>query len=573
VALAAAWVAIAATALAASSCHRVPRTAPGTERTPTAAAPSPFPAPSPAPPPPRGRVVSVVYSSNLLGRYENCGCPVHPLGGVARRATQVDRARAESDALLVVDAGDLLTTEAPAARAPPGDRAAPSASEIERRARLLAAAFARTGTSALLPGERDLAIGLPLLRRIARDARLPLVASNLYDASGKLLFDPDRVVDGAGLRVGIFGVAAPPTAGDAYAFRAAGIDARDPVAAARAEVASLRGRGARVIVALVHVGAMAESRRLIAAVPGIDWAVLGHSGMQLEMPEDVGGTRMLEALREGKELGRLDLHVVDGSTAFIDRGERAQIETILADHRRQLTEYDHRLGETDPESLRDYYANRRQQIEAAIARESALLERRPARITGSWFENRIIPLDADTPDQVGVAVLVAAYDRESARLAAAGKPAGVGERVRPAPPPAPAATYVGSAACGACHGPELGFWKASKHGRALMALARVGRDRDPACVGCHVTGYLGAGGPADPPAARAAFAGVGCESCHGPGSAHVAAARAKTPDRSMAAAVGEAVCLGCHTPDQTGGDFDFGVFRRAVLGPGHGAPL
>ena len=255
-ALAAAWVAIAATALAASSCHRVPRTAPGTERTPTAAAPSPFPAPSPAPPPPRGRVVSVVYSSNLLGRYENCGCPVHPLGGVARRATQVDRARAESNALLVVDAGDLLTTEAPAARAPPGDRAAPSASEIERRARLLAAAFARTGTSALLPGERDLAIGLPLLRRIARDARLPLVASNLYDASGKLLFDPDRVVDGAGLRVKIFGVAAPPTAGDAYAFRAAGIDARDPVAAARAEVASLRGRGARVIVALVHVGAM-----------------------------------------------------------------------------------------------------------------------------------------------------------------------------------------------------------------------------------------------------------------------------------------------------------------------------
>jgi hypothetical protein len=148
----------------------------------------------------------------------------------------------------------------------------------------------------------------------------------------------------------------------------------------------------------------------------------------------------------------------------------------------------------------------------------------------------------------------------------------LGELVHPAPPPAPAATFVGSAACGTCHAPALAFWKASKHGRAFTALARVGRDRDPTCVGCHVTGYLGPGGPGDPAAARA-FAGVGCESCHGPGSAHVEAARAKTPDRRMAAAVGEPVCRGCHTPDQTGGDFDFAVFRRAVLGPGHGAPL
>ena len=64
---------------------------------------------------------------------------------------------------------------------------------------------------------------------------------------------------------------------------------------------------------------------------------------------------MLEAMINGKHLGRLDLHVVRNSLAFVDRGERAMVETMLADHRRQLTDYDKRLGETDPAAMRDYY--------------------------------------------------------------------------------------------------------------------------------------------------------------------------------------------------------------------------
>src|SRR5439155_15117236 len=51
-----------------------------------------------APQPPRGKAVAVLYGSDLLAAYETCGCPVHPMGGLARRATQIDRARAASDA-------------------------------------------------------------------------------------------------------------------------------------------------------------------------------------------------------------------------------------------------------------------------------------------------------------------------------------------------------------------------------------------------------------------------------------------------------------------------------------------
>ena len=533
--------------VAAAACRRAPshEHAPGAQPAPGAPG-----AAVPAPPPPRGKQITLLYSSNGDGDYEQCGCPVHPLGGVARRATVIDRARAEADAALVLEGGDLFLPQ-------PG-------------------AF---GTTAFVPGERDLALGVPLLRRLAKQAGLPLIAANLYGPDGKRLFDADRIVDAAGVKVGVFGVTAPPTPDDAAALKAAGIEARDPVAAARDEVAGLRARGAKIVVALVHLGDRNANRAFLGAVPGIDWAVLGHSGMNLQTPEKAGGARMLEAMIQGKHVGRLDLHVVGDKLAFTDRGERAEIETILADHRRQLTEYDRRLGETDPATMRNYYEQRRREIGQAIERESALLQTMPAAISGSWFENRLIPLDATTPDQPGVAILVDAYNKESVKRAAAGKPVGLGtEPTRPNPAAAnPAASpttapagpsYLGTAACGACHAPALAQWKTTKHARALSALTRIGRDKDPACVGCHVTGYLQPGGPADIATARQNFANVGCEACHGGGKAHLEAADKK---KSTARVVPEAICRGCHTADVTNGEFDYQKFVQAIVGPGHGS--
>jgi 2',3'-cyclic-nucleotide 2'-phosphodiesterase (5'-nucleotidase family) len=350
-------------------------------------------------PPQRGKEIALLYSSNLLGAYAPCACTL-PQGGIARRATLIARARAEADAVLFVDAGDLLE--------PSSDAEAGKPVDAERRARLLATAATRGGLTAFTPGERDLALGLPMLRRVAAATGLPIVSANLYGSGGERLFETDRLVEAAGVRVGIFGVSAPPSPADAARWRAAGIEARDPADAAREAVRSLRARGASVVVALVHVGAPAESRRLVAAVDGIDWVVLGHSGLNLEAPEKVGGARMLEAMSEGKNLGRLDLHLVGGSLAFADRAERGEIAGILADHRRQLTESDRPLGDTDPAALLEYRDSRRLQLQRAIDRESALLARLPEAISGSWFENRIFALNPEIPDDAGLAKLVEA---------------------------------------------------------------------------------------------------------------------------------------------------------------------
>ena len=344
---------------------------------------------------PRGREIALFYSSNLQGKYLPCHCAVEPLGGLPRRATVIGRARAEAEATLVVDAGDLFLPEGTTA-------------DTGRQARLLAAGVAAAGIDAFTPGEGDLAIGVPLLKKLTAAFKIPVVSANLYGRDGQRLFAADRLIDAAGTRIGLFGVTAPPTAADANRWRADGIVARDPADAAREAVASLRARGAAIVVALVHGGLPAQNRALVREIPGLDWAVLGHSALNLERPEKTGGAFMLEAMSEGKNLGRLDLHLVDGTT-FADRGARAELGAILADHRRQLESQPPSVGGLDPASLEDYYRQRRQQLQAAVAREAAALAALPTIITGSWFDNRIIPLDRNVPDDPAVGSLVRDY--------------------------------------------------------------------------------------------------------------------------------------------------------------------
>ncbi len=91
--------------------------------------------------------------------------------------------------------------------------------------------------------------------------------------------------------------------------------------------------------------------------------------------------------------------------------------------------------------------------------------------------------------------------------------------------------YTGTKGCD-CHKPEISDWRSSAHGRAFESL-RPGKKReekikakldpekdyttDEKCINCHVTGYKEEGGFKEM-RLNPSMAGVGCESCHGPGS-------------------------------------------------------
>jgi peroxiredoxin len=136
-----------------------------------------------------------------------------------------------------------------------------------------------------------------------------------------------------------------------------------------------------------------------------------------------------------------------------------------------------------------------------------------------------------------------------------------------------AAAYVGSDACQSCHADEHVAWKAHPHAKALDTLAAKGKAGAAECVRCHTTGFEKPGGFQANGSAQPALAGVGCESCHGPGGDHVGenapkkGTILKLSDKCGSCAILQ-VCGSCHD-DANDPGFEFEVIDK-ILRQRHG---
>jgi len=136
-----------------------------------------------------------------------------------------------------------------------------------------------------------------------------------------------------------------------------------------------------------------------------------------------------------------------------------------------------------------------------------------------------------------------------------------------------AAAYVGSEACQSCHADEHAAWSQHPHARALDTLAAKGEQANAECVRCHSTGLGRPGGFALGAGAQPALAGVGCESCHGPGGDHVGEAApkrgtiVKLSDKCGSCVILQ-VCGACHD-DANDPGFEFEV-KEKILHQRHG---
>jgi hypothetical protein len=140
------------------------------------------------------------------------------------------------------------------------------------------------------------------------------------------------------------------------------------------------------------------------------------------------------------------------------------------------------------------------------------------------------------PDVPAVRALIGDYQRT---LAATDLPIDHGERN---------GGYVGDSVCTACHSNAAATHAASRHAHAFASLEKKGYQADPECLRCHVTAFAQPGGYRRPDAAvRDSRMSVSCESCHGPGQAHVAAGGTGSPLRP----VGAATCVSCHDAENS----------------------
>ena len=137
----------------------------------------------------------------------------------------------------------------------------------------------------------------------------------------------------------------------------------------------------------------------------------------------------------------------------------------------------------------------------------------------------------------------------------------------------PQAAYIGVEACGKCHkrdstGNQLGQWKETKHAKAYATLATpeakkiaaekgiADPQKDDKCLKCHVTAHgVDASLIAEPAEGKKGHQiedGVGCESCHGPGSLYKKRKTMKSREASVAAGLiipDEKTCKKCHNEE------------------------
>lgn len=217
-----------------------------------------------------------------------------PLGaiGLARLAPLLRRLRAEVPGSLLLDDGDSLQGNLL------GDWLA---AEGRGRPHPMIAAMNALGYDAATLGNHEFNHGLDYLRRALGEARFPVVSANLLGRDGPLVppwaLLRRQVVGSAGplpLAVGVVGFGPPQVAAWEGHRLGGAVVARDILEAAAEEVPRLRAAGAELVVALCHAGLgpafpepmMEDAAIPLAALPGIDALVLGHTHAVVPGPPD-----------------------------------------------------------------------------------------------------------------------------------------------------------------------------------------------------------------------------------------------------------------------------------------------
>ncbi|MGB3941660.1 MAG: 5'-nucleotidase C-terminal domain-containing protein [Candidatus Manganitrophaceae bacterium] len=225
-----------------------------------------------------------------------------PRGGIATAGTLLQEKRKQGPTL-VLHAGDLLFPSLLSNR-------------LQHRGAQMIAAFNQLQIDLATFGNHEFDGGCQILADRLRESRFPWVSANV-DLPPEMALPPDRVrpvriVNIAGLRLGIFGltIQMPPVEG----CGPTPIIFREPIAAAREAISRLKGGKADLIIALTHLP-IAEDRTLAETFPEIDFIVGGHDHEVIETL--VGKTLITKAGANVVGLGEIEVKAVRSGKEWV----------------------------------------------------------------------------------------------------------------------------------------------------------------------------------------------------------------------------------------------------------------
>jgi hypothetical protein len=269
-----------------------------------------------------GYALALFFSADVHGNLEVCGCPIYPLGGVARRMGYINafRRRSPDAAVLTADAGYIFSDDVNA-----------GGSELRADARVMNEWIVRAND--IMPLDvvnlsyRDLTYARELLRADARlkPEKSRIISANVKAKDAALVNPAPWVIKTVTaprlkqpLRIAFIGLTDLPPADEKDRVEASGFTIEDPFAAAAAAVAEVRDKAD--VTVIVGYLKLTTTNRVAAQNEDLDVIISSDGRGLVPDPKQINNALVLFASRETKHLGELRFYtdaegIVDRFTA------------------------------------------------------------------------------------------------------------------------------------------------------------------------------------------------------------------------------------------------------------------
>ena len=231
--------------------------------------------------------VRILFTNNSNGKLVSCGCRSDPYGGLGERVSFIRGYRESNDNVLLLDSGGYL-----------------GLSGIEKRGPVVFMLMKEMKYDALGIGDQELYFGLgEFIKRFGENSSL-IINASLHKNNGEKVFEPYRVFRFDTIKIGVLGVFSGET------FK---LFPKESMDFAIEDIDTVLGKYLPELKAkcdyIVVLSQMGKDKDVETAGrwKDIDLIIGGHSQTLLEKPLEVSGTRIVQAGRNGGNVGEIIL--------------------------------------------------------------------------------------------------------------------------------------------------------------------------------------------------------------------------------------------------------------------------
>tara|TARA_R110002072_G_scaffold534_6_gene3937 strand:- start:113302 stop:114873 length:1572 start_codon:yes stop_codon:yes gene_type:complete len=243
-----------------------------------------------------GKNLSLVFSHNINGETHPCGCRHFPLGGLPQVAGQLEKIR-KKNKVIYIDTGDMFF---PGVNVP----------KVIEKSQLYTAsnviqAVTDMGLSYLVPGDQDLANGLPFFINTVKNKKIKVLISNLVDNT-KFPHKKWIKVEKGPHAIWLVGLVSPMVFPNQYRALF-----KDPVKSLQETLKELKKEGYdekspfHRLVLLSHSG-LNNDEKIAKEIPQFDWIVGAHTSSFIRNPIPEGKTQIVQVLSRNHYLGEIE---------------------------------------------------------------------------------------------------------------------------------------------------------------------------------------------------------------------------------------------------------------------------